>query len=330
MTEKVQDATQDPSRDVRLAVVGVGHLGRQHARVAASLPGVKLVGIHDHNSDRVSEVAREFGLRILPNLEAVAQEAEAAIVATPTSSHAEISTFLLERGLDVLVEKPITASLREADGLLALARAKGRIVQVGHVERYNPAVEAALSVVRAPLFIEVHRLGVFTRRSLDVDVVLDLMIHDLQIVQALAGGKAVEIRAAGLPVLTPRLDIANARIAFEGGCVANLTASRVSAKKVRKLRVFAHALYVSVDMQSRTVKTFRISREKGEPEIVPAELSVAAEEPLAREIADFARASRLRQPPLVPGEAGRDALALAQDVLEAVERHRLSTEGARA
>ena len=316
-------------RPIRLAVVGVGHLGRHHARVAASLPGVELVGIHDHNPGRADEIAREFDLRILPDLTAVAQEAEAAIVATPTVSHAEVSAFLLERGLDVLVEKPITASLREADGLLALARAKGRIVQVGHVERYNPAVQAALSVVRAPLFIEVHRLGVFTRRSLDVDVVLDLMIHDLQIVQSLAGGRTVEIRAAGLPVLTSRLDIANARIAFEGGCVANLTASRVSARKVRKLRVFAPALYVSVDMQSRTVKTFRLSHEKGESEIVAAELPVEQEEPLAREIADFVRASRLRQPPLVPGEAGREALALAQEVLEAVESHRSTTEGAR-
>ncbi len=317
-------------KPVRLAVVGVGHLGRHHARVAASLPGARLVGIHDRNPGRAEEVAREFGLRILPDLAAVAREAEAAIVATPTVSHADVSAFLLERGLDVLVEKPIAASLREADDLLALARTKGRIVQVGHVERYNPAVEAALSVVRAPLFIEVHRLGVFTRRSLDVDVVLDLMIHDLQIVQSLAGGRAVEIRAAGLPVLTPRLDIANARIAFEGGCVANLTASRVSASKVRKLRVFAPALYVSVDMQSRTVKTFRLSREKEDPEIVAAELPVESQEPLAREIADFVRASRLRQPPLVPGEAGREALALAQEVLAAVELHRLASEGARA
>ncbi len=314
---------------IRLAVVGVGHLGRHHARVAASLAGVELAGIYDHNAGRADEVAREFGLRVLPDLEAVSQEAEAAIVATPTVSHAEISAFLLERGLDVLVEKPIAASLREADGLLALARAKGRIMQVGHVERYNPAVEAAFSVVRAPLFIEVHRLGVFTRRSLDVDVVLDLMIHDLQIVQSLAGGRPVEIRAAGLPVLTPRLDIANARIAFEGGCVANLTASRVSSRKVRKLRVFAPALYVSVDMQNRTVRTLRLSSERGGPGIVAADLPVGREEPLAREIADFVRASRLRQPPLVPGEAGREALALAQEVLEAVERHRLTTEGVR-
>ncbi len=321
--------TRSTDHPIRLAVVGVGHLGRHHARVAASLPGVKLVGIYDHNAGRADEVAREFDLRVLPDLDALSQEAEAAIIATPTVSHAEITAFLLERGLDVLVEKPIAASLREADGLLALARAKGRIIQVGHVERYNPAVEAAFSVVRAPLFIEVHRLGVFTRRSVDVDVVLDLMIHDLQIVQSLAGGRTVEIRAAGLPVLTSRLDIANARIAFEGGCVANLTASRVSSRKVRKLRVFAPALYVSVDMQNRTVRTLRLSRERGGPGIVAADLPVGQEEPLAREIADFVRASRLRQPPLVPGEAGREALALAQEVLEAVERHRLTTEGVR-
>ena len=322
--------TRSPDHPIRLAVVGVGHFGRHHARVAASLPGVKLVGIHDRNPERASEVAREFGLRVLPNLEAVVQEAQAAIVATPTVSHAEVSAFLLERGLDVLVEKPITASLREADGLLALSRAKGRILQVGHLERYNPAVQAVLSAVRAPLFIEVHRLGVFTRRSLDVDVVLDLMIHDLQIVQSLAGGRPVEIRAAGVSVLSPRLDIANARISFEGGCVANLTASRISAKKVRKLRVFAPAMYVSVDMQSRTVKTYRLSRKNGEPEVVTAEVPVGPEEPLALEIADFARASRLRQPPLVPGEAGREALALAKEVLEAIERHRLVREGAGA
>jgi predicted dehydrogenase len=322
--------TRSPDHPIRLAVVGVGHFGRHHARVTASLPGVKLVGIHDRNPERASEVAREFGLRVLPNLEAVVQEAQAAIVATPTVSHAEVSAFLLERGLDVLVEKPITASLREADGLLALSRAKGRILQVGHLERYNPAVQAVLLAVRAPLFIEVHRLGVFTRRSLDVDVVLDLMIHDLQIVQSLAGERPVEIRAAGVSVLSPRLDIANARIAFEGGCVANLTASRISAKKVRKLRVFAPAMYVSVDMQSRTVKSYRLSRENGEPEVVTAEVSVGPEEPLALEIADFARASRLRQPPLVPGEAGREALALAKEVLEAIERHRLVREGAGA
>ena len=322
--------TRSPDHAIRLAVVGVGHLGRHHARVAASLPGVRLVGIHDHNDARADEVAREFGLRTLPGLEAVAGEAQAAVVATPTSSHAEVAGFLLERGVDVMVEKPITSSLREADDLVALARRRGRILAVGHVERYNPAVEIALSMVSAPLFIEAHRLGVFTRRSLDVDVVLDLMIHDLQIVQALAGRPVQEIRAAGLPVLTPLLDIANARIAFEGGCVANLTASRVSAKKVRKLRIFAPALYVSVDMQERTVRAFRLSRDGREAEIVPVDVPVPVEEPLARELADFAGSVRRRQPPAVSGEVGRGALALAGEVLEAIERHRLAAEAARA
>jgi predicted dehydrogenase len=315
---------------VRLAVVGVGHLGRHHARVAASLPGATLVGIHDHNRERQAAVAAEFGLRELPDLDAVAREAEAAVVATPTVSHAAVAGFLLERGLDVMVEKPITADLREADELLALARSRGRIVQVGHVERYNPAVETALAMVARPLFIEVHRLGIFTRRSLDVDVVLDLMIHDLQIVQALAGGTAVEIRAAGLPVLTPLLDIANARIVFEGGCEANLTASRVSPRKVRKLRIFAPDLSVSVDMQARTVKAFHLSRDKGEPEILPSEVPVPDEEPLARELADFARAVRTRGQPLVSGDSGRRALALAGEVLDAIEKHRLAFEGVRA
>jgi predicted dehydrogenase len=315
---------------IRLAVVGVGHLGRHHARVAASLPGATLVGIHDHNGERANAVAREFKLRTLSDLEAVAREAEAAVIATPTVSHAAVAGFLLERGLDVMVEKPITANLREADDLLALARANGRIVQVGHVERYNPAVETALAMVARPLFIEVHRLGIFTRRSLDVDVVLDLMIHDLQIVQALAGGPVVEIRAAGLPVLTPLLDIANARIAFEGGCVANLTASRVSPRKVRKLRIFAPELSVSVDMQARTVKAFHLSREKGDAEIVPSEVPVPGEEPLVRELADFVRAVRTRQEPLVSGDSGRNALALAGEVLEAIAKHRLAFEGVRA
>src|SRR5437870_4315133 len=316
MTTENQE-TAHGSSPVRLAVVGVGHLGRHHARVAASLPQLRLAGIHDHNAERAVEVARELGLTVLSSLEAVAGEAQAAVVATPTTSHLEIAAFLLDRGLDILVEKPIAASLREADELLSRAKAAGRIVQVGHIERYNPAVDAALSMVQAPLFVEVHRLSGFTRRSVDVDVVRDLMIHDLQIVQVLAASPVSEIRAAGLPVLTDRLDIANARIAFEGGCVANLTASRVSSSKVRKLRIFAPELYVSVDMQERRVRAFRLRRGAGPPEIVPLEVPVGREEPLAVELTEFASAIATRRPPRVPGESGRDALALAEDVLAA-------------
>src|SRR5438552_7782496 len=275
--------TEEP---IRLAVVSVGHLGRHHARVASSLPGVRLVGVHDHHAGRSEEVAREFGARTLPDLDAVASEAEAAILATPTVTHAELAERLIDGGCDVLIEKPIAATLVEADGVLARARAKKKIVQVGHVERYNPAVAAAMALIRDPLFVEVHRLGPFTRRSLDVDVVLDLMIHDLQIVATLAGAPVAEVRAAGVPVLTRRVDIANARIVFAGGCVANLTASRVSDQKVRKCRVFAPSLYVSIDMQEQTVKALRLSRDGNQPEIVPVEVPVTRAEPLALEIAD--------------------------------------------
>jgi predicted dehydrogenase len=315
-------------KELRLAVVGVGHLGRHHARVAASLSGVAMVGVHDHHPGRAEEIAREFSLPILPDLESVAGEAEAVVVATPTVTHAEIAGFFLDRGLHVLVEKPIAASVSEADDLLARASRAGRVLQVGHVERYNPAIQAALELVASPRFVEVHRLGVFTARSLDVDVVLDLMIHDLQIVSALVKRPVREVRAAGVPVLTGKLDIANARLAFEGGCVANLTASRVSAEKVRKCRVFAPSIYVSVDMQSQSVSAYRLAGEPGRPEIVPVSVSVSREEPLARELADFRRAIAEGGRPLVSGEDGRDALVLAERVLDAVGEHRATLEEA--
>ena len=316
-------------KEVRLAVVGVGHLGRHHARVAASLAGVRMVGVHDHHPGRAEEVGREFSLPILPDFDAVASEAEAVVVATPTVTHAEIAGFFLDRGLHVLVEKPIAARVTEADDLLARARKARRILQVGHVERYNPAIEAALGLVSSPRFIEVHRLGVFTARSLDVDVVRDLMIHDLQIVTSIVGRPVREIRAAGVPVLTETLDIANARLEFEGGCVANLTASRVSADKVRKCRVFAPSLYVSVDMQAQSVSAWRLAGGPSGPEIHPVAVPVSREEPLARELAGFRRAIVDGVRPLVDGEDGRDALLLAERVVEAVEQHRATLEEAR-
>lgn len=316
-------------KPVRLAVVGVGHLGRHHARVASTLAGVDLVGVHDHHTGRAEEIAREFGVPVIADLETVAAKAQAVILATPTVTHAELALRLIDGGCDVLIEKPIATSVREADAVLARAREKKTIVQVGHVERYNPAVSAAMAMIREPLFVEVHRLSPFTRRSLDVDVVLDLMIHDLQIVRALAGTPVTEVRAAGVPVLTPRIDIANARLVFAGGCVANLTASRVSNRKVRKFRVFAPSLYVSIDMQARTVQALRLSREGGEPEIVPVEVPVAPVEPLALEIEDFIRSVRQRATPLVSGEVGRDALALAEEVLSEIVRHRRAFEEVR-
>jgi len=312
---------------VRLAIVGVGHLGRHHVRVAGSLPGFALVGIHDHHDGRAEEVAREAGIRVLHGPDAVAAEAQAVVIATPTTSHAELCRFFLERGLDVLVEKPIASSVAEADGLVRLARSRGRVLQVGHVERYNPAVEALLGRVRDPILLESQRLALFTPRSLDLDVVCDLMIHDLQIVTELVRRPIVDIRASGAPILTPRLDIAHARIAFEGGCVANLTASRVSLERTRKLRVFAPDQYCAVDMHTRRVEAYRLRRaEGGPPSIVPEEVRVEEAEPLSRELEDFRRAVCTRGEPLVTGEIGRDALRLAERVVAAAEEHRRGAE----
>jgi predicted dehydrogenase len=320
----VTPSSSEAPREVRVAVVGVGHLGRHHARIAAAMRGVRCVGVLDRHPGRAEEIAKEYDVPVLSTLADVAREAEAVVVATPTVTHAEIARELMGRGCDVLVEKPITATLAEADALLRDARAGGRVVAVGHVERYNPAVRAALALAADVRFVEVHRLGVFTRRSLDVDVVLDLMIHDLQIVRTLAGGPAEEVRAVGMPVLTDKIDIANARIAFAGGCVANVTASRVSTDKVRKCHIFAPALSLAVDMQAQSVQAFRLSRETGSPEIVPTPVPVEHEEPLAREMADFVRCVRDRGTPLVSGEIGRDALALATEVQAAIERQRSS------
>jgi len=312
---------------VRIAVVGVGHLGRHHARVASSLAGVRCVGVYDHHEGRAEQVGREFGLPVLSSLRAVAQAADAVVIATPTVSHAKIAGELLDSGLDVLIEKPIAASLAEADDLLACAGRRGCLIGVGHVERHNPAVQAGLDLLSAPRFVEVHRLGVFTPRSLDVDVVLDLMIHDLQILRDLAGEVPVEIRAVGMPVLTPQLDIANARLAFPRGLVANLTASRVSAEKVRKCRIFAPSLYVSIDMQAQTVRVSRLDRGGPAPRIESSEVNVEKAEPLERELSDFADAVARRRPPLVSGENARGALALAELVREAIAEHRRAVEG---
>jgi predicted dehydrogenase len=314
---------------VRLAVVGVGHLGRHHARLASELPGVSLVGIHAHHEGRAEEVARERGLTVLSGPEEVARRAQAVVIATPTSSHGALSRFFLERDLDVLVEKPITEEVAAATALVDLARQRHRVLGVGHVERYNPAVAAVLARVPEPVFIEGHRLGLFAPRSLDVDVVLDLMIHDLQIVTDLVRLPVREIRAAGMPVVTSRVDIANARIEFEGGCVANLTASRVSSERMRKLRVFGKSLYCSVDMHERSVQAFALGDGNGPSRIVPVSVPVEPGDPLARELADFVAAVRERRDPLVSGEVGRDALVLAERVREAIAEHR-SRSGADA
>ncbi len=309
----------------RIGVAGVGSLGRHHARVASGLDGAVASGVYDSDSERRDAVGKEFGVPVRGSLEELLEFSDGVVVATPTISHREVAGAALAAGRHVLVEKPIASTLAEADELIRAAASARVVLQVGHIERFNPAVEAALPYASGARFIETHRLAVFTPRSLDVDVVLDLMIHDLQIAQTVVGRPAVEVRAAGVAVLTPKIDIANARIAFEGGCVANLTASRVSADKVRKFRVFGPSRYVSIDMGSQEISAAAlVAGPDGRPLIVPSKIDVAREEPLRRELAGFVRACRGAGPPLVSGRDGREALALALDVRDAIAQHERS------
>lgn len=308
---------------VRVGVFGTGALGRHHARILSQLPGAQLVGIHDPSPVAAEAVAAEHGCRIWSDAEELFGQIEAAVVASPTTTHCDLGCRLLRRGVHVLVEKPIATSLEEADLLLAAAEASGRILAVGHVEYHNPAVQellaATLAVLAPPRFLEVQRLAVFTPRSLDVDVVLDLMIHDIQVLHALDPSPVAEVRATGIRVLSPKVDIANARIELESGCVANLTASRVSAERVRKLRAFLPSRYYSLDYQAQEIKGYRLVDEGGVRTIAAADLAVDRAEPLRRELEGFLAAVRGQGGSIVDGAQGRRALATALAVGAAIE-----------
>jgi len=250
---------------------------------------------------------------------------QAASVAVPTIHHLTVASQLMDAGMDLLIEKPLAPSLSEADELIALDRKCGRIAQAGHLERFNPAVRAALPLITKPMFFEVHRLSVFTPRSLDVDVVLDLMIHDLDAVLSLVNSPIAEVRAAGLPILSNKVDIANARIEFESGCIANFTASRVSTERVRKLRFFQPRQYISIDYGRQDVLVFTVGEGSGtpsaNPEIKVFKPPVSPEEPLRAEIRSFLHAVRTRETPVVPLEDGRRALEVALKVLSQIDEH---------
>jgi predicted dehydrogenase len=310
----------------RVAVVGVGHLGSRHARVYAESANAELVGVADIDADRARSVAATYGVRGVAKFEDLVPHITAASVAVPTVDHRSVTTSLLEAGVHVLVEKPIAGDLVEAREMTDLATKRGRVLAVGHTERFNPAVEALLESVENPRFIEVHRLGSFSPRSLDIDVVLDLMIHDLDVVAALVGKEVASLEAVGVPVLTGRVDIANARIRFQGGAVANITASRVSQEKVRKLRCFEPARYVSLDYKKQEALCYRlVPGDGGKPEIRRENLALVQDEPLRREIEDFLLAVTTGSRPKVTGEDGVKALALALEVVAAMKR---STESA--
>jgi predicted dehydrogenase len=308
-------------RAVRVAVVGVGDFGRNHARVYRRLEGVEFVGVVDRDSERARSVADEFGTAVLPDLDSLAGRVDAVSLAVPTIEHARIGCLLLSRGIDVLVEKPIAASVAEADELIDAAQQYARVLQIGHLERFNPAFIAALPIIKEPLYFEVHRLGVFSPRSLDIDVVYDVMIHDLDILLALANSRVESIHSLGIPVITDKVDIAHARLEFASGAVANLTASRVSTERVRKLRFFQHHEYISLDYARQDALRIRVRKPVPEPQFDFEPIPTRHEEPLEAELRSFVDAVRNRKQPLVDARAGRRALELADRVMAGILEH---------
>jgi predicted dehydrogenase len=297
---------------VNIGVIGVGHLGRHHARLLAGMPGTRLAAVVDVDEARAREIAAQYDTAAFTDWHDLLGRVDAVTIAAPTEVHASIAEAFLDRGVHVLVEKPMTATTAEADRLLTLA--------VGHTERFNPAVAHVRPHLRDPRFIEVHRLGTFPERSLDIDVVFDLMIHDLDLVLDIVGGEVTGVEAVGVPVLTPRIDIANVRLRFANGCIANLTASRISRERVRKIRFFQQDAYVSIDYAAQEVEIYRLVPQDGRmPAIEGGKVRLPTEEPLKRELEDFVDAIRQRRPPLVSGEQGRAALALAERVVERME-----------
>jgi len=317
-------------------VVGVGAFGRNHARVYHQLQQageVRLVGVVDPDTVRADAVAREFACKSFGSIEQMLtthSEVQAASVAVPTVLHRKVASALMEAGVDVLIEKPVAATLADADALVRVASEHSRVAQVGHLERFNPAVRATLPLINQPMFFEVHRLSVFSPRALDVDVVLDLMIHDLDVVLTFVKSEVKEIRAVGLPILSGKVDIANVRIEFQSGCVANFTASRVSTERVRKLRFFQPGQYISIDYSRQDVLVFSVGGSAPDighpqpsvnPKIQVTKPEIVAEEPLLAEIKAFLEAVRTRGTAAVSLEDGRRALALGLEIWGEVGRH---------
>jgi predicted dehydrogenase len=349
-------------RPLRVAVIGAGAFGTNHLRVyrelkQAGVP-IEIAGVVDPDENALRTAVARFDVRGFPNigdcLSALANLGEAGLdaasICVPTVAHSTCAAILLTRGIDLLIEKPLATSLAEANEIAGLARKLGRVVQVGHLERFNPAVQAAREILNRPMFFEVHRLSVFTPRSLDVDVVLDLMIHDLDIVMSLVGSNVREVRAVGLPVLSRKVDIANVRLEFENGCVANFTASRVSTERVRKMRFFQPHQYVSLDFARQDLLMIDVTAAAGfegvQPSVIPSgtfpeftaspethpspglvmrKIPVMPGEPLRLEITSFLEAVRTRTEPMVSVEDGRIALSVALEINEAIVSHRART-----
>lgn len=305
-------------KKIRTAVIGAGQFGRNHMRVIHNSPRAELVAVVDSDPRRAADAAAVYGCLATDDQATLMGTVDAAVVATPTSSHVDVALALIHGGIDVLIEKPIARDLASARRLVEAAEDAGRILQVGHLERFNPAVSALSAKVRVPLFFEIHRLSQFTPRSLDIDVVLDLMIHDIDIVLSMVGRMPEEIRAAGISILSPKVDIANVRLSFPGGCVANLTASRVSTDRVRKLRLFQPNEYLSVDYGRQEAFSLSLTPDH---RIAPCTFAVSKDEPLRLELEDFFESVETRRPPRVGGGDAVRALEVALDILAKIEEH---------
>jgi predicted dehydrogenase len=314
-----------------MGVVGAGALGFHHVRLLRDLTGATLTGFHDLRADRAGQVAQELGVTAFASLDALMDGCDALTIVVPTPAHHAVAKRALERGLHLLIEKPLATTLAEADELLSVAGRTGAIVQTGHVERFNRAVRAALPYVDSPRFIESDRLAPFNPRGSDVAVVLDLMIHDIDLVNTLVGGAVADIAAVGVPVLTPFVDIANARVTFASGAVANITSSRVSKERLRKVRIFQQSGYLSLDLAAGDGEFYRIREGLDLATLAQSPLAIEAfveriplqapeGEPLRLELESFVGAVRGEHPVVVSGEAGRDALALALRIVGEIER----------
>jgi predicted dehydrogenase len=308
-----------PSGRLRTGVIGVGHLGRHHVRLLAAMPRVDLMAAVDLVGERARAAVEGTTAEAHEDYRAILGRVDAVTVAVPTSGHLPIVVECLQRGIHVLVEKPMASSIAEADAMVAAAQSAGVQLAVGHTERFNPAVQAALPMLRHTRFIEVHRLSGFPERSLDIDVIFDVMIHDLDVALAIDGTEVTSVEGVGVPVLTSRIDIANARLKFASGCVANITASRISRDKIRKLRCFQPDMYVSVDYAAQELEAWRLRRVPGNrPAIEGGPVDVQKDEPLRRELADFVEAVLDGRAPAVTGQDGRRALTLAARVADAI------------
>jgi len=323
---------------LRVGVVGAGSLGYHHVRLLRDMPDVAFAGFFDTRADRAAAVAAELGVTAFPTYDALLDAVEALTVVVPTPAHLAVARAALARGRHVLIEKPLAATLAEADELVAMARAAGVVVQTGHVERFNRAIRAALPYVAGPRFIESDRLAPFNPRGADVAVVLDLMIHDIDLIATLVDAPVADVRAVGVPLLTPSIDIASAYLTFETGAVANITASRVSRERLRKLRIFQPSGYFSLDLAAGTGEFYRLRREVDLASLAAAPagfesfvervvLDAPDGEPLALELASFVAAVRGRQPVAVSASEGRDALAIALRIVGEIDRTMPSLAG---